>query len=394
MPDLLQGREAVGHLLRRAGFGPDGPSLEALAGLGYEDAVDRVLAELEGPPPEDPPAFDPYAPGRIQQAWLDRMVGGGRPFAERLAFVWHGHFATSDAKVQDPALLWAQYRMLRAKGAGTFRDLLGAVSRDVAMIRWLDGNSNRKGQPNENYARELQELFALGIGSYTEQDVREVARAFTGWGSRHHDFAYDDTLHDHGTKTVHGRTGDLDGDDVLDAIVALPACRRHVARRLLGSFDRAAPRAEDEAELAAEFERTRGDVRAMLRWVFLSPAFRAPATRRTLVRAPVDFAVAGLRVAGFGSFPGWAVSSLERMGQILFRPPSVKGWTTGRGWLGTNGVVERLRFARQVADAAPEVLDDRVDLLAFDGRPPEAVAARRGRDRLAAAIASPEFQLS
>jgi uncharacterized protein (DUF1800 family) len=393
-PEPFRGRAAAGHLLRRAAFGAGAGDPEGFADLPYDAAVERLLADLDAPAPEDPPGFDAYAPGAIQQAWLDRMVAGGAALPERLAFLWHGHFATSDAKVQDPALLWAQYRMLRARGGGPFRALLGAVARDVAMIRWLDGNSNRKGRPNENFARELQELFALGIGAYGERDVREAARAFTGWGSRHHDFAYDDALHDHGEKTVHGTTGDLDGDAVLDVLVALPACRRHVARRLLSSLLAPEPAEADVEALADVFARTGGDLRAMVAWVLRSPSFRAAANRRVLVRGPVEVVVAGLRVAGFASCPPWAVAALERMGQILFRPPSVKGWTSGRGWLGTNGVVERLRFARRCADEAPEVSDDRTDALAFDGAAPAAVAAKTGRDRLAAAIACPEFQLS
>ena len=173
--------------------------------LGFEGAVRRLLDELLEPPPPEPEGFDAYVPGAIQQAWLERMRSGRAPLAEKLALFWHGHFATSDAKVQEPWLMWRQYQLFRERGAMRFGDLVEAVSRDVAMIRWLDGNANRKGLPNENYGRELQELFTLGIGNYTETDIREVARAFTGWGSRHHQFVFTEAFHDRAKKTVHGR---------------------------------------------------------------------------------------------------------------------------------------------------------------------------------------------
>jgi uncharacterized protein (DUF1800 family) len=393
----LTGDAAVGHLLRRAGFGLAPDDAPEWRKLGYRGAVRRLLDELDGPPPPEPPAFDSYEPGAIQQVWLDRMASGKAPLAEKLALFWHGHFATSDAKVQEPALMWRQYGLFRTKGAGRFDALVLAVSRDVAMIRWLDGNANRKGQANENYARELQELFTLGIGNYTETDIREIARAFTGWGSRHHDFVFTDEFHDHGEKTVHGKTGDLDGTDVVRILTALPACRGFIAGKLLRFFSHPDPTPEEVAGIAEVLEATGGDIRAALFVMFLSPSFLDERRQRALVKSPVEVLVGGLRGTGTRETPLWVHGSLERMGQILFRPPSVKGWPDGTAWLTSAAVVERMKAARRLAGSKPAAAEWISDL-AFDGQAPqelaEALKAASGEERVALALASPEYQLA
>jgi len=387
----LAGDAAVGHLLRRAGFGLSPDDAADWRKLGYKGAVRRLLDELDGPLPPDPPSFDPYEPGAIQQLWLDRMASGKAPLAEKLALFWHGRFATSDAKVQEPALMWAQYRLFRGEGSGRFSALALKVSRDVAMIRWLDGNANRKGQANENYARELQELFTLGIGNYTEKDIREVARAFTGWGSRHHDFVFTDGFHDHGEKTVHGKTGDLDGQDVVAILTALPACRRFVAGKLLRFFSHPDPSPEEVAGIAEVLDATDFDVRAALFVMFLSPGFLDERRQRALVKSPVEVCVGGLRGTGIKDTPLWVHGSLERMGQILFRPPSVKGWPEGTAWLTSAAVVERVKAARRLAQQRPDAAEWIVDL-ALDGDAPAETLAAAGEERVA--LASPEFQLA
>jgi uncharacterized protein (DUF1800 family) len=393
----LTGDAAVGHLLRRAGFGLAPDDAEEWRKLGYRGAVRRLLDELDEPPPPDPPGFDPYEPGAIQQAWLDRMADGHAPLAEKIAFFWHGHFATSDAKVQEPALMWKQYQLFRAEGAGRFEPLVLEVSKDVAMIRWLDGNANRKGQANENYARELQELFTLGIGNYTETDIREIARAFTGWGSRHHDFVFSDEFHDHGSKTIHGRTGDLDGRDVVEIITSLPACRTFIATKILRFFSHPDPTADEVAAIAQALEATKGDIRSALFLMFLSPGFLDERRQRALVKSPVEVLVHGMRTVGMKQTPLWVHGSLERMGQILFRPPSVKGWPDGTEWLTSAAVVERMKAARRFGEAKPEAASWIVDL-ALDGQVPpplaQALGAAAGGERVALALASPEFQLA
>ncbi len=414
---------AVGHLLRRAGFGPSASTWVQWAALSYDDAVDRVLAELDAPPPQDPPELDPFKPGTIQDLWLNRMLKAPAGLAEKLTLFWHGHFATSETKFKDAQLMWSQYGLLRAKGSGSFRDLLLGVSKDVAMIRWLDGNSNRVGHANENYARELQELFTLGIGNYTEQDIREIGRAFTGWGSRHHDFVFRDHFHDNGEKTIHGKKGNFGGEDVVDILVHLPACSRHIAGKLLRFFSHPDPSTEEIETLATVFRESKLNIKATLAALFRGEAFRSAAHQRSLVKSPVEFCIGGLRAVGATTVPGWLHGATDRMGQILFRPPSVKGWTSGKGWLSSGAIVERLRAAQRVAlltpettrantagailsvtlqDEVPAAMQSALDVVAAKIQKAEALAGKSREPMLAAAhaehialvLASPEYQLS
>ena len=397
MAKLLEGDVAVGHLLRRAGFGIGAGDAEQYRKLGFRRSVTLLIEQLDEPAPKDPEGFDAYEPGMIQQTWLDRMVSGRTPLAEKLAFFWHGHFATSNTKIQEPLLMWRQYQLFHGHGAGRFRPLVEKISRDVAMIRWLDGNANRKGIANENYGRELQELFTLGIGNYSETDIREIARAFTGWGSRHHDFVFTKRFHDYGTKKVHGKTGDFDGDDVVKIITDLPASRRFIAKKLLRYFVHPQPTAEEIRDVTEVLLRTDGDIRSALLVLFLAPSFRAGVRHRALVKGPVEFVVGCMRICEVPRTPLWVHGSLERMGQILFRPPSVKGWTSGTGWLNSAAVVERLKAARRFANEFPQT-GTRVENLCFDGSVPDMLAGdltkAQPRDRVSLAFASPEFQLA
>ncbi len=396
MEQRITGRAAVGHLLRRAGFGVSPSDAEAYRKLGFAGALDRLLDEFDLEQPKDAPTFDAYEPGLIQQLWLDRMVRGRSALSEKLALFWHGHFATSNRKIREPLLMWRQYKMLRQHGADRFPELVARMSRDVAMVRWLDGNANRKGQPNENYARELQELFTLGIGNYTENDVREAARAFTGWGSRRHAFVFTKAFHDAGEKTVHGQKGPHTGDDIVRIVTSLPACHAFLARKLLRFFSHPRPRANEVAELAAVLKRTKGDIRSALFFLFRSPRFLGAAHQRALVKSPVEVIVSALRATGGIKTPLWAHGSLERMGQILFQPPSVKGWPAGTAWLTSAGMVERVRVAQRVARSFPDAAEQIIDV-AFDNEPPttlaKTLAGLEGPERTARALASPEFQL-
>jgi uncharacterized protein (DUF1800 family) len=398
MADLEDPR-AIAHLLRRAGFGLDAAGLDAYKGLTYEQVVDRLLAGLDEPPLPDPAGFDPYVPGACQQLWLERMVAGHSPLAEKLAFFWHGHFATSNAKVKDAQLMWNQIQLFRTHGAGSLRTLVLEVSRDVAMIRWLDGNSNRKGHPNENYGREVMELFTLGIGHYTEDDVREVARAFTGWGSRRHTFIYTDAFHDNGEKTILGQTGNLGGEEVVELLTGSEPGRRFIATKLIRFFSHPNPTPNEVDAIATVLGRDEnGDVRDALRTLFLDPAFRSQARYRALVRSPIEFVVGALRVCGYRTVPSWIHGAVDRMGQILLRPPSVKGWTSGTGWLSSAGLLERLRVAKRLAEGAPLDAVGRVIEVALEGQLSEPLAAltakTEGRERVALVLGSPEFQLA
>jgi uncharacterized protein (DUF1800 family) len=393
-----QSQRQIGHLLRRAGFGPSAIDLEAFSSLSYEAAVDRLIAGLDAPAPKDPPGFSAYAPGAIQATWLERMRGTTAPLAEKLALFWHGHFATSIRKVDDPDLMWRQMALFRTLGAGRFRDLVTAVSRDPAMIRWLDGNSNRKGNPNENYARELMELFTLGRGNYTERDVREAARSFTGWGAEVKGFAFRAEYHDAGSKTVLGETGAFDGADVVRVVTARPECARFLSRKLLAFFAVAEPSDSDVASTAAVFSKSDGDMKSTLRHVFLSTAFRSDAAYRALVKSPAELVVGAVRGAGLGAVPPWAVESMGRMGQTLFAPPTVEGWDGGRAWLASGALLERVKFASRLAAESGGTPSGGDIALAFDGAIPKALEPTIGSTpvagRFALALASPEYQLN
>jgi hypothetical protein len=299
-------------------------------------------------------------------------------------------------KVEDPKLLWRQVSSFRALGAGRFVDLVASVSRDPAMIRWLDGNSNRKGAPNENYARELMELFTIGRGHYTETDVREAARAFTGWGSENGVFVFRPEFHDSGSKSLLGETGNLDGDDVVRIVTGRPECARFISSKLIAFLSHPEPSGNDVAAAAAVFSRTKGSIADVVRHILLAPAFRSDASYRSLVKSPAEFIVGALKVAGLGGTPPWAVESMGRMGQTLFAPPTVKGWDGGAAWLSAGALLERMRFAAKLAPEARAV--DATLALAFDGQMPAEVsgvlAAATGVDRVALALASPEFQLN
>jgi uncharacterized protein (DUF1800 family) len=380
---MSEDRSRIAHLLRRTGFGTTGAAIDAATERGYEATLNAILAPGTdpgvaatpppdlGPPPDRPEAKDKeqrkaYAAELRDQAqtltlwWLDRMVAAQAPLGERLTFFWHGHWATSIQKVRGAAMMLRQNETLRARGRGDFRELARELVRDPALLVWLDGQRNRKGEPNENLARELMELFTLGVGNYSETDVREAARALTGW--RVDRAATTATpvpkQHDDGSKSVLGTTGDLDARGLVDLLVAQPASARFVATRLwlrLGAG--APPSAATLSRLTAAYGPGR-DITALLRSLLTDPDFVAPAARSSLVASPVEYVVGvhralGLRVDRQTPRAGRALRrTLTALGQVPFLPPSVGGWPGGGAWLSTAATRERITFAGTVAKAA------------------------------------------
>ncbi len=376
-------RSRIAHLFRRATFGARPEELDAAVAAGYEATVDKLVdlsvadaANLPAPtftPPALPGQLptDPEGRRQAQQAeqranreegrrlnqwWIDRMVLSTTPLRERLTLFWHDHFATSVQKVKEPELMFRQNEIFRARGAGSFEALAQAVAKDPAMLVWLDANENKKGRPNENFARELFELFLLGIGNYSEADVQEGARAFTGWQYRRQTgvFTLVAAQHDGDPKTVFGQTGRFGGEDVIRMAIAQPAGATYVASKLWSGFARPA-RADDPVvrELAAGFAKDL-DVGALVRAVFLHPEFVAPASRTGLVKQPIEYVAGtlralGLRAASLGANPA---QTLESLGQQPFAPPSVGGWPQNGYWLTTSFALSRLRFASTVASKA------------------------------------------
>jgi uncharacterized protein (DUF1800 family) len=381
-------RNDVALLLRRAGFGATGAEIDAASAAGFDATVDAVVGSLTAPdaaadkvpaPPLTAPA--PLGAGASteqrqarnadlrQQAtaivdWLvARMLVASHPATEKFAWFWHGHFATSIDKVKRADLMYRQNQIFRQLGAGDFTTLTTAVGQDPAMLVWLDADTDVAAHPNENFARELMELFTLGIGNYTEQDVKEAARTFTGWSFDRTTLAFTERtrLHDAGDKTLLGQTGSFDGTDTIRLATTSPAAARFVAARIWSRYATAITPADPvAADLATTWQsERRGD--AMLRAVFTHPQFRTDAVRAGLVKQPIEWVIGALRSFGLtadmsaAGGPKVAVATrtvLAGLGQTPFRPPSVGGWPADEAWLNTAADQIKLRFARVVSAAA------------------------------------------
>ncbi len=366
-------------LLTRTGFGAAPAEVAAFAPLTREQAVDRLLsaavtrAATPVPPIVDSPASmkrpardaseDERKEFRRQQRdaglalrawWLQEMLVTPSPLTERMTLFWHGHFATSQQKVRLTPLMYRQNVTLRANAMGNFGTLLHAVAKDPAMLVYLDGVQNRRGHPNENFAREVMELFTLGEGHYSEQDVREAARAFTGWSIDRDSATYvwRPRLHDDGAKTVFGHSGNLDGDGVLDLILARPETATFITSELWREFISPDPDAAQVAAIAARFRASGYDIKTVLRALFISDAFYASEARGTLVRSPADLVAGTLHTLDMlpsDTLP-YAVACAS-MGQNLFSPPNVKGWPGGDVWINSSTLLARKQFLARIARA-------------------------------------------
>jgi uncharacterized protein (DUF1800 family) len=362
-------RTQVAHLLRRAGFGYGEQQLDEYEALGVVGTVDRLL-EYEGVPDDSEERAKPLAPdlrrlADLQRWWLFRMVYGRRPLQEKMTLFWHGLLTSATGKVglpnptpqnpDPPHYLLDQHRFLRAHALDRFETLIAGISKDPAMMIWLDAQVNNRARPNENYARELMELFTLGLAGpdgkqpFTEQDVREVARALTGRGLDRGAFVMRSNQFDPGVKTILGKTGAFGAADVFRIVTQHPAAPWHLARRLFCFFAHPDPTAEDLRPLVAAYQRSDGSVKAVLRALFLSPAFYSQRAYRALVKSPAELVAGALRATGSTSPLGELPQRTTRMGQALFNPPNVAGWPGGVDWITTTTWLERVNFANLVA---------------------------------------------
>ncbi len=292
--------------------------------------------------------------------WLQRMASGVRPLQEKMTLFWHGHFATSVTKVRNAYLMWRQNGLFRRLGTGNWLELLTAVAKDPAMLLWLDGAQSRKEHPNENFAREVMELFTLGEGHYTERDVTEAARALTGWSYDRatQDFVERPYWHDRGAKTIFGQTGYFSGEDFLAMLVAQPQAARFITARLWNYFAGEPPPADLTGALAAAFRRSGNNFKPLLRAMFLSEEFYAPSIVRNQIKSPVQWLVGSVRVLERPLPPPLVCEALTRnLGQDLFAPPNVKGWDGGLSWITTNTLLARYNEAATLiqGDLAPAV---------------------------------------
>ncbi|HEY4439905.1 MAG TPA: DUF1800 domain-containing protein [Candidatus Elarobacter sp.] len=393
------GTRQAAHLLRRAGFGGSADDIARLAGLPMSDAVDTLLHPSVAEPAfaDYPPAeilYDPKkARAAVQLWWLDRMLRTNRPLAEKMTLFWHGHFATSIGKVP-PQYMAQQIDLFRTQGLGRFPVLLGSVTRDPAMLIWLDNRYNAKAHPNENYAREVMELFALGLGHYTEDDVKEAARAFTGWTlDKTGRAAFVAQRHDDGPKTFLGQTGTFGTDDVVAIIVSQPVHQRFIVRKLLEYFVYSDPEPQLIEAAAQVYALSGFDVAKTLGVILRSNVFYSTRAYRALPKSPIELAIGTLRYLGTGAIPPNLVYQLARMGQEPLNPPSVKGWDGGPTWINTSTLLARFNFVNAlVAQTAPG--KNGMPAVAAPNVSPDRIVARVGMDagKVVAALVSGAVQ--
>jgi uncharacterized protein (DUF1800 family) len=362
---------AAHHLFRRAGFGASKAEIDRAVEQGLAATVETLFAEAPEQEAEFQETFQRISghfadfsdAAHLQTWWVYRMLRTRSPMREKLALFWHSHFATSYNKVEEIALMHQQCEMLRKLAWGDFRDLLHAVSRDPAMLVYLDGETNTRENANENFGRELLELFTLGHGHYHEGDVRAAARAFTGWGRDGDKFVFTADQHDSGAKEFLGQKGPFDGGDILDILVKQPATARHLARKLLIFFVCPEPASNVVAEAAVPFTESRLNVKAFLRQIFLSKYFFSPACRRTRIASPAEFVIGACRSLGARLSAQDLRQNLVDMGQELFAPPNVKGWDGEKKWINSTTWAARQAFAKRISELPQEsALGPRVDL--------------------------------
>lgn len=372
-------RVKAAHLLNRAGFAGTPEQITRLASMRFEAAVDELL-NYEQTPEADFPEVDfsglreMYAAllrlrqGRADQRtlrelinqinrlntlkfqelranWIGRMIRSVRPLLEKMVLFWHGFLVSGFPDTPVAEHMAIQLALFRRMATGNFKELLRAISRDPAMLSYLDNNSNRKGRPNENYARELLELFTLGIGNYTEQDIKEAARAFTGWTVAGNDFVFLRDRHDDGLKTFLGRTGNWDGGDIIDIIFEQPAAARFLPRRLWEFFAYLGPEESLVEELSGVFRRSNWEIKPVLRAIFQSEAFYSEKGFRAQIKSPAQLVVGAVRLTG-AEIPELGLArAMDLMGQVLLYPPNVGGWPKGQGWVNTATMLVRYNFS-------------------------------------------------
>jgi uncharacterized protein (DUF1800 family) len=407
------------HLLNRTSFAASPEVISAFGRLTREQAVERLVASSRVPPVTAPPPWvaEPFQSLRrfrtmtpeerqiarreafrqafeLQSWWLTEMLTTRAPLSEKMTLFWHNHFVSSQRKVRSPQLMYRQNLLLRRYAMGNFGELLHAVARDPAMVIYLDNASNRKGQPNENFAREVMELFTLGEGNYVEQDVKEAARAFTGWSvdPDSGEFLFRPFAHDDGVKTVLGRTGSLDGDAVLDILLAQPQTAEFIVRKLWREFVSPDPDPVEVTRVARVFRDSRYDIATVLRALLVSDAFYAPGNRAALVKSPVELVVGTLRQFNFktGEIMPFVVTA-NQLGQSLFAPPNVKGWPGGEAWINSATLLGRKAFLERLF-RAEELRAMAAGAMAADmGQAKGAARLPEGRERFLRAMREVDF---
>lgn len=411
----------VAHLLRRAGFGGTTTELRHFAYRRYEDVVDELVnAEDTTAMPQDiirryhVDMSDLRTRPSSSGNWLYHMVNTDAPFVEKVNLFWHRVFATGQTKLIQGKAMATQLDMFRKYGLGKFDELLLQLSKDPAMILWLDNQDNHKDEINENYGREILELFSMGVGNYTEEDIKECSRAFTGWtventdymalkmrnntmrpyGYVNWEFKYDPDDHDEGDKTFLGETGNFNGEEIIDIICKNPATAGFIARHLYHYFladefpvpqwAHFEPKDPDAIKVMTDAYFASGySIKAMLKALFLSDAFKSQASWNARVKSPIELVVGTLRLAGGYDGPTGDVydhiAASGFMGQDIYAPPSVEGWMGGADWISTGSMVQRVNFAGSViGDKSKKGVVELIDrICSYAGNPSTAEAIVR-----------------
>ncbi len=357
------------HLLNRTGFGATNAEIEAMLPLSRREAVERLFEGRRSEPVSPAPEWlnSPIRPPKrmkmmsdaerkkyrrarrdmatgLQAWWLAEMAATPSPFTERMTLFWHNHFTSSLRKVKVPHLMYGQNLTLRRYAFGNFRHFVQAMAQDPAMIWYLDNRTNRKGQPNENFARELMELFTLGEGQYSEKDIKESARAFTGWSLDRNTgkFRFYPRLHDDGPKTFMGQSGRFNGHEIIDIIFRHPEASRYIVAKMWRGFVSETPDKAEVERIAAEFRESKFSIRAAMTAILTSNAFWDPKTRGALVKSPVDLLVGTVRTFEAPmKNPRFLVRVSARLGQNIMSPPNVKGWPGGKAWITADTMLMR-----------------------------------------------------
>ena len=418
----------VVQLLRRTSFGYTSTQLEAALSDGFNKTVDRLIETKPAEPPVLNLATTPggrFPIAQLQQWWIDHMLTTPTPFAERMTLFWHGHFTSDYRKAADDTFMYWQNLTWRRIGMSDLRSMLMQVTIDPAMLRYLDLATSTGQSPNENYSRELMELFTMGAGNYTEQDVRESAKALAGWTLPQPD-SYATVVVDKannvtrrlpvysgqksgvfnarraykGSVSYLGKTGPLDTQGVVDRILAQPATAAFIASKVAQHFVTSRPTAAYTQNLGDTFRRSRYDMKSLMRAVFTSPEFAADTTYRSLIKSPTEFMVHAARALGSTSLSKLIVGSGSGMGQSLFDPPDVNGWPNNESWISSNTVVERVNFVTAALAQTKGTLPSGADAIHkhLDGvlSPQTASLLNQAADdraRWFITLASPEFQL-
>lgn len=388
LPDDQWNYTTAAHLLNRAGFGGPPADIQKLADLGPDKAVSALIDYEKIPDATPDPDWARPEPERMMRMrdmyrngtpeekkqrqreeaqlqrermlelrgwWLQRMARGPRPFQEKMVLFWHGHFATSVEKVREAYYMWRQNELFRRLATGNWLELLTDAGKDPAMLIWLDQAQSNKQHPNENFAREVMELFALGEGHYTEHDVTEGARGLTGWSldRLNERYIYRPNLHDTGEKTFLGKTGTFDGDDIIAQIVAQPQAARFITSKLWTFFAGQEPSMELCDAMADDFRANGDNFKPFLRTMFRSEEFYGPDIVRNEVKSPVQWLIGSVRMLQCDLPPTlicWGM--LRQLGQDLFAPPNVKGWDGGVTWITTNTLLARYNDAQSLVEGS------------------------------------------